>query len=87
MKSHKQAEPRKMRKTKLVTTLTRDTDEAYGEDYAAKVYQVVQDDGTCSFAVSLFCGGHLSACEDNYISYGHAMVRAVQWIDNSQFHL
>lgn len=71
----------------LVTILTRATDAAYGEDYEAKVYKMVEDDGQTRFAVSLFCGGHLSTCEDNYISYGHAMVRAVQWIDNSQFHM
>ena len=73
--------------TKLVTTLTRDTDEAYGEDYQAKVYKVVGDDGSVSFAVSLFCMGQLSICEPNYKSYGYAMMRAVQWIDNSQFHM
>jgi hypothetical protein len=48
---------------------------------------MVQEDGNVSFAVSLFCGGHLSTCEGDYVSYGAAMVRAVQWIDNSQFHM
>lgn len=73
--------------TKLVTTLTRDTDESYGDDYQAKVYKVTAEDGSVSFTVSLFCMGQLSICEPNYISYGCAMVRAVQWIDNSQFHM
>jgi hypothetical protein len=71
----------------LVTKLVRLTEEAYGQDCEARVYKLVQEDGSTSFAVSLLCNDVLIICEGDFVSYGAAMRRAVQWMDNSQMHL
>lgn len=69
--------------TTHVATFSRDPLDCYGDAKQAKIYKM--EDGR--FAISLYTNGELASCEDNYISYGAAVKVAIEWLDNSEFHM